>query len=159
MHKTCFVSATESTWTAYDWKSKMCVRNYTLRIGLPRGGHARRADFEPEIDLNLCAPTKNVTRTRPKASQNGNLVNRYRKSRFCHCCSGEQICSVQFVNIFRRFRFWHPDREQSNTGNDKNERNLMHFRRSSDGVRFWQLQNRGPFFLCSFCGDFKFILA
>ena len=45
--------------------------------------------------------------------------------------------------IFDDFeQFLHPWREQSNTGNDKNERNLMHFCRSSDGVRFWPLQQR-----------------
>ena len=49
--------------------------------------------------------------------------------------------------IFDDFEhFLHPWREQSNTGNDKNERNLMHFRRSSDGVRFWPLQHRGVCF-------------
>ena len=35
----------------------------------------------------------------------------------------------------------------------------MHFRRSSDGVRFWPLQHRGHVFSCSFCGDFRCILA
>ena len=39
--------------------------------------------------------------------------------------------------IFDDFeRILHPWREQSNTGNDKNERVFMRFRRSSDGVRF-----------------------
>ena len=33
-------------------------------------------------------------------------------------------------------RILHPWREQSNTGNDKNERVFMHFRTSADGVRF-----------------------
>ena len=46
-------------------------------------------------------------------------------------------------------------REQSNTGNDKNERVLMHFCRSVDGVCFWPLQYRASYFLWLFCGEFS----
>ena len=90
------------------------------------------------------------TGTWPKAIRNGNLVNRNMKSRFYHCYYWEHLgayFSMQFVLIFRWFvRFWHAELEPSNIGNDKNERVLMHFRRWSDGVRFWPLQNRMPYY-------------
>jgi len=48
--------------------------------------------------------------------------------------------------IFDDFeQFLHSWREQRNTGNDTNERVLMHFRKSSSGVRFWQLQKMNAF--------------
>ena len=55
-------------------------------------------------------------------------------------------------------RFLDPWREQSNTGNDKNERVLMHFRRSVDDACSWPLQDRASYFLWSFCNEFSTIL-
>ena len=54
---------------------------------------------------------------------------------------------VFFVIILWRIvdnyeRFLHPWREQSNTGNDKNERVSMHFCRSGAGEYFWPLRDR-----------------
>ena len=48
----------------------------------------------------------------------------------------------------------HPWREQSDTGNDRNERLFMHFRTSAGDARVWPLQNRASYFLWSFFGEF-----
>ena len=62
--------------------------------------------------------------------------------------------------IFDDFeRILHPWREQSNSGNDKNQRVLMHVRRSIDNVRFWPLQHRHSYFLWLFNGKFSMILS
>ena len=62
--------------------------------------------------------------------------------------------------IFDDFeRILHPWHEQSNSGNDKNQRVLMHVRRSIDNVPFWPLQDRHSYFLWLFNGKFSMILS
>ena len=62
--------------------------------------------------------------------------------------------------IFDDFeRILHPWRQQSNSGNDKNQRVLMHVRRSIDNVRFWPLQLRHSYFLWWFYGKISMILS
>ena len=63
------------------------------------------------------------------------------------------------IDDFRLFeRISHPWREQSNTGNDKHQRVLMHVRRSIDNVRCWPLQHRHSYFLWWFHGKISMIL-
>ena len=53
----------------------------------------------------------------------------------------------------------HPWREQSNSGNNKNQRVLMHVRTSTDHVRFEPLQLRHSYFLWWFYGKISMILS
>ena len=56
---------------------------------------------------------------------------------FDHCNTGFRIFVIIFWWIFDVFQwFLHPRREQSNTGNDKNDRVSMHFQRSIAGCVF-----------------------
>ena len=59
-------------------------------------------------------------------------------------------------NVDRALHLWH---EQSNSGNDKNQRVLMHVRRSIDNVRFWPLQLRHSYFLWWFYVKISVILS
>ena len=74
----------------------------------------------------------------------------------------DPISDIQMWQTWQRnafYRFFAPWREQSNTGNDKNQRVLMHVRRSVDNVHLWPLQHRHSFFLWLFHGRFSMVLS
>ena len=121
----------------------------TLRIGPPPGGPDRRRitvshRWFSTILSDFCI--NGVSKATPGTTK----ITRFygfsqvgRRRAFFTIARPSFVFFVILWWIFGDFDlFFHPWREQSNTGNAKNQRVLMHFHKSSDGMRFWSLQYR-----------------
>ena len=77
-----------------------------------------------------------------------------------HCKTGLRIFCDYFLVNFQRFWVIFASMAWAKQYRERQKYNsFMYFHRSVDGVRFWSLQYRNPWFSWSFCDDFNCSLA